>query len=148
MQLNPLTISLLLAFLTTPAQSIPWSFPQETQHGSQKRQQALNVDVDATDTVITFGSVTPTDVFAQLIDNCSEVGCSGDKHLNVDTTIVDGGGHLQYMQVVVSAEGSFNREKTATREALVAVAKAIAGQMTTQTDDTYADPACDPFCGN
>ncbi|CAI4213567.1 unnamed protein product [Parascedosporium putredinis] len=104
-----------------------------------------NTFVDASDSAVNFGSVHPNEVFEQLLSQCSTVGCSGAKVIVERTAVVEGG-HLKDYSVTLSAEGSFNPTKRATRETMVELLKIIGREATEVTEDIYEDPCGTLFC--
>lgn len=106
----------------------------------------LKVDISANDEAIVYGDIQPVDAIHKLLEACSEVGCSGAKEVETITGVVDDKGYLQERKIVISAEGSFNREEKATREALVEIAEAVAREMTTSEEVGYLYPCGSPFC--
>ncbi|KAK3330030.1 hypothetical protein B0H66DRAFT_597584 [Apodospora peruviana] len=107
----------------------------------------MKIDIDARDEAVNFGDNKPEDIIGLLLDNCSEVGCSGGKAVTTPTNVIDGNGILQYMQLTMSAEGSFNRGKNSTRETMVEIAKGVARATFTEADVEYYDTCGSPFCG-
>lgn len=159
MHLKPTSIFLLALAAARPVVSLPkpqedgnttsspCNDPNNTDPGCQPFTEPLKTNVDASDQAINYGSFSPAEVISKLLEECSEVGCSGAKEVEAETFVVDGNAQLQQMKIVISAEGSFNRDKKATREALVEVAKAIASQTVTTSEDSYFDACGTPFCG-
>ena len=108
--------------------------------------EQLKVDVSATDEAIVYGDILPVDAIHKLLESCSQVGCSGAKGVETITGVVDSKGYLQERKIVISAEGSFNRDKKATREAMVEIVKVVAREMTTSQEVGYLYPCGSPFC--
>ena len=105
-----------------------------------------NTQVDADSQAINYGTTPPWYALDHLLTECSTVGCSGAEEVKVGTLVVKNG-HLVEMDIVISAEASFNSEGKATRETLVEIAKGISAQGYEFRKDKYEDCGGTPFCG-
>jgi hypothetical protein len=112
--------------------------------GSMEKPLDPPTKIDVKDREINFGNVKPEDVFERLFTECSSVGCSGGKEIKVVTNVIENG-NLQSYPIIMTAEGSFNPTKKATRDALVAILKKTAAQLTKKSEEDYWTRDATPF---